>query len=143
MVLSRAAAALNRRRQSATGTAKGLEAPTPSPDHRHEGAGSRPHIREATDEDSHVCWSACARGFGRDRPRTDPILGRPAESTRCPSKWGAGDERGSGNLMKPAAVLNAVKLIKTGEVIELAHVLGPACRSSARGASTCTSSAHS
>jgi kynurenine formamidase len=27
--------------------------------------------------------------------------------------------------MKPASVLNAVKLIKTGEVIELAHVLGP------------------
>jgi kynurenine formamidase len=50
----------------------------------------------------------------------------PPESARCPSKWGAGDERGSGNLMKPALVLDAVKLIKTGEVIELAHVLGPA-----------------
>src|SRR3954469_18156887 len=48
----------------------------------------------------------------------------PPESERCPSKWGAGDERGSGNHMKPQAVLNAVKLIKTGEVIELAHVLG-------------------
>ena len=49
----------------------------------------------------------------------------PPESARCPSKWGAGDERGSGNLMKPALVLDAVKLIKTGEIIELAHVLGP------------------
>src|ERR1700752_5024788 len=49
----------------------------------------------------------------------------PAESERCPSKWGAGDERGSGNHMKPQSVLNAVKLIKTGEVIALAHVLGP------------------
>jgi kynurenine formamidase len=49
----------------------------------------------------------------------------PDESKRCPSKWGAADERGSGNHMKPASVLNAVKLIKTGEVIELAHVLGP------------------
>jgi len=49
----------------------------------------------------------------------------PPESARCPSKWGATDERGSGNLMKPEAVLNAVKLIKSGEVIELAHVLGP------------------
>jgi kynurenine formamidase len=48
----------------------------------------------------------------------------PPESERCPSKWGAGDERGSGNHMKPASVLNAAKLIKTGEVIELAHVLG-------------------
>src|SRR6266571_3617690 len=30
----------------------------------------------------------------------------PAESQRCPSKWGAGDERGSGNHMKnPETVL--------------------------------------
>jgi kynurenine formamidase len=47
----------------------------------------------------------------------------PAESERCPSKWGAGDERGSMNHMKPAAVTKAAQLIKTGEVIELAHVL--------------------
>jgi kynurenine formamidase len=49
----------------------------------------------------------------------------PAENQRCPSKWGATDERGSANHMKPASVMNAAKLIKTGEVIELAHVLGP------------------
>jgi kynurenine formamidase len=49
----------------------------------------------------------------------------PAENQRCPSKWGAGDERGAVNHQKPAAVLNAVKLIKTGEVIELGHVLSP------------------
>jgi hypothetical protein len=49
----------------------------------------------------------------------------PEESQRCPSKWGAADERGSGNHQKPAAVMNAAKLIRTGEVIELAHVLGP------------------
>ncbi|MGH7309173.1 MAG: cyclase family protein [Candidatus Rokuibacteriota bacterium] len=49
----------------------------------------------------------------------------PAESQRCPSKWGAGDERGSANHMKPASVQRAVKLIKTGEVIELGHVLAP------------------
>jgi hypothetical protein len=47
----------------------------------------------------------------------------PPENQRCPSKWGANDERGSGNHMKPQSVLNAVKLIKTGEVIELGHVL--------------------
>jgi kynurenine formamidase len=47
----------------------------------------------------------------------------PADSQRCPSKWGAGDERGSGNHMKPAAVLKATRLIKSGEVIDLAHVL--------------------
>jgi hypothetical protein len=37
----------------------------------------------------------------------------PAESQRCPSKWGATDERGSANHQKPAAVVNAAKLIKT------------------------------
>ena len=47
----------------------------------------------------------------------------PAESERCPSKWGAGDERGSANHMKPASVLAATKLIRSGEVIELGHVL--------------------
>ncbi len=47
----------------------------------------------------------------------------PAESARCPSKWGAGDERGSANHMKPASVLNATKMIRTGEVIEIGHVL--------------------
>ena len=48
------------------------------------------------------------------------------ESQRCPSKWGAGDERGSGNHMKnPQVVLRGARLIKTGEVIELGHVLGP------------------
>jgi len=50
----------------------------------------------------------------------------PAENQRCPSKWGAGDERGSGNLMKPEQVLKASKLIRTGEVIELGQVLDPA-----------------
>jgi len=49
----------------------------------------------------------------------------PAESERCPSKWGAGDERGSGNHMKPETVLRAVHLIKTGEVIELGYALSP------------------
>ena len=47
----------------------------------------------------------------------------PPDSARCPSKWGAGDERGAANHMKPQTVLNAAKLIKTGEVIELSHDL--------------------
>jgi hypothetical protein len=46
-----------------------------------------------------------------------------AENQRCPSKWGAGDERGSASHMKPESVLRATRLIKSGEVIELAHVL--------------------
>jgi kynurenine formamidase len=47
----------------------------------------------------------------------------PADSQRCPSKWGAGDERGSGNHMKAESVLKAVRLVRTGEVVELSHVL--------------------
>jgi kynurenine formamidase len=47
----------------------------------------------------------------------------PADSQRCPSKWGAGDQRGSGNHMKPETVLRAARLIKTGEVFELGRVL--------------------
>jgi kynurenine formamidase len=47
----------------------------------------------------------------------------PADNQRCPSKWGAGDERGSANHMKPETVLRATRLIRTGEVIELGHEL--------------------
>jgi kynurenine formamidase len=61
--------------------------------------------------------------FGTAALAQAPTWSPPPESQRCPSKWGAGDERGAGNHMKPQTVLNAVKLIKTGEVIELGHVL--------------------
>src|SRR5262245_61250741 len=47
----------------------------------------------------------------------------PADSQRCPSKWGKGDQRGSGNHMKPETVLRASRLIRTGEVFELGRVL--------------------
>jgi kynurenine formamidase len=50
----------------------------------------------------------------------------PADNQRCPSKWGAGDQRGSGNHMKPATVLKAARLIQTGEVFELGRVLSAA-----------------
>jgi len=47
----------------------------------------------------------------------------PTDSQRCPSKWGADDQRGSGNHMKPETVLRAARLIRTGEVFELGRVL--------------------
>ena len=50
----------------------------------------------------------------------------PPDDQRCPSKWGAGDERGAANLMKPETVLRAARLIRAGEVIELGHVLSSA-----------------
>jgi kynurenine formamidase len=43
----------------------------------------------------------------------------PGDAQRCPSKWGAKDEIGSGNLMKPEMALKAAKLIRTGEVFTL------------------------
>jgi kynurenine formamidase len=52
-----------------------------------------------------------------------PTWSPPAEKDRCPLKWGAADERGSGNHQNAAAVKKAVGLIKTGEIIEIAHVL--------------------
>jgi kynurenine formamidase len=47
----------------------------------------------------------------------------PATAQRCPSKWGAADERGAANHVTAANVLRATKLIRTGEIIELGRVL--------------------
>lgn len=47
----------------------------------------------------------------------------PNDARRCPSKWGAKDEIGSGNLMKPEMALKAAKLIHTGEVFTLGFPL--------------------
>jgi kynurenine formamidase len=47
----------------------------------------------------------------------------PTPEQRCPSKWGAADERGAANHMRPETVLRATQLIKTGEVIELGWAL--------------------
>jgi kynurenine formamidase len=50
----------------------------------------------------------------------------PSDSQRCPSKWGAKDEVGSGNLMNPEMALKAAKLIRTGEVFTLGFHLSAA-----------------
>ena len=47
----------------------------------------------------------------------------PTDAQRCPSKWGADDTRGSANHMKPASVLAAMQLVKTGQVVELGREL--------------------
>jgi kynurenine formamidase len=49
----------------------------------------------------------------------------PRPQQRCPSKWGAVDERGAANYMKPELVMRATELIRTGEVFELGRVLSP------------------
>ena len=47
----------------------------------------------------------------------------PADSQRCPSKWGAGDQRGAANHMKAETVLRAARLIRTGQLFELGRRL--------------------
>lgn len=47
----------------------------------------------------------------------------PSDAQRCPSKWGAGDQRGAANMMTPQSVLAAMQLVRTGEVFELGEVL--------------------
>jgi kynurenine formamidase len=47
----------------------------------------------------------------------------PTEAQRCPSRWGAGDQRGAANHMNASTVLRAARLVRTGGVIELGRVL--------------------
>ena len=47
----------------------------------------------------------------------------PTDAQRCPSRWGAADQRGAANHMKPETVLRATRLIRTGEVFELGRPL--------------------
>jgi kynurenine formamidase len=47
----------------------------------------------------------------------------PGDSARCPSKWGAGDQRGAANHMKAETVLRAARLIRTGQLFELGRRL--------------------
>jgi kynurenine formamidase len=47
----------------------------------------------------------------------------PQAAARCPSKWGAQDERGAANHVTPESVLRASRLIRTGQVVELGHEL--------------------
>jgi kynurenine formamidase len=49
----------------------------------------------------------------------------PPPDQRCPSPWGANDERGAANHMKPETVLNAARLITEGKIYELGRVLEP------------------
>ena len=52
---------------------------------------------------------------------------RPVPSgQRCPSRWGAADERGAANHMSPETVMRAVRLVKEGKIYELGRVLEPA-----------------
>src|SRR5215831_232334 len=38
-------------------------------------------------------------------------------------RWGAADERGTTNLITPEKIMSAAKLVKTGQVVSLAHAV--------------------
>ena len=69
------------------------------------------------------CYILLLVSMGAASPAAAQSWQPPPESQRCPSKWGANDERGSGNHMKPDTVLRAARLMRTGEVFELGQVL--------------------
>jgi hypothetical protein len=85
-----------------------------------------------------AAWLMAGAAFAQS-----PTWSPPPENQRCPSKWGANDERGSANHIKPDRVANAMRLVKSGEIIELGHVLNDKMPFFGRGASTCTRSAPS
>src|SRR5215471_20921920 len=65
--------------------------------------------------------------FAQTQNRTATVT--PADYVRWKSefknwgRWGAGDERGTTNLITPAKIVNVAKLVKTGEIVSLAHAV--------------------
>jgi kynurenine formamidase len=72
-----------------------------------------------------VSGAAFALSMLLSSPATAQSWQPPDDATRCPSKWGAPDRRGSMNHMTAATVLRASRLIRTGEMIELGRILSP------------------
>jgi kynurenine formamidase len=68
-----------------------------------------------------------ATGVKRAQAQTaQPTWSPPPASARCPSpRWGAADRRGAMNLMTAERVKQSAGLIRTGEMVELGHVLSP------------------
>ena len=50
-------------------------------------------------------------------PDPSPALG----ADWYPSRWGADDQRGNGNLLGPAKVKQALALVETAEIVRLGH----------------------
>src|SRR5215468_9032900 len=68
-----------------------------------------------------------SRFYARSQTTTASVT--PADYIRWRSefknwgRWGADDERGTTNLITPEKILSAVKLVKTGNVVSLAHAV--------------------
>jgi kynurenine formamidase len=72
-----------------------------------------------------LAMTTAAMVFFAGAPLSAQSWQMPPDNQRCPSKWGAGDQRGAANMMKPETVLRAAKLIKSGDTFELGAVLSP------------------
>ena len=65
--------------------------------------------------------------FAQPQSKTSTVT--PADYVRWKAefknwgRWGADDERGTTNLITPSKVVNVAKLVKTGEVVSLAHAV--------------------
>lgn len=74
-----------------------------------------------------VACGAAHLGFSatpvRAQQQQGPGWSPPPSAQRCPSKWGPNDRRGSMNLMTPERAKKAASLVRTGEKVELGHVL--------------------
>jgi kynurenine formamidase len=65
---------------------------------------------------------ACVAGFAAQPAQAQGWMPPPPDK-RCPSPYGADDERGAANLQTAQSVLEAAKLIRDGKVYELGKVL--------------------
>jgi len=65
-----------------------------------------------------LVWLGVSRIFAQEWSPLPP-------EKRCPSAWGANDERGAANHMKPETLLKAIRLVKEGKMYELGRVLEP------------------
>jgi kynurenine formamidase len=54
---------------------------------------------------------------------TAQVWNMPPPEQRCPSKWGAADERGAANMQTPQTVMKATREIREGKVYELGKLL--------------------
>jgi kynurenine formamidase len=60
--------------------------------------------------------------MAEDDPREGRFAASPALGEDWyPSRWGADDQRGNANLMRPAKVLQALALVRSGEIVRLGH----------------------
>src|SRR3977135_179815 len=72
-----------------------------------------------------ACACALLAGLAGAPWRSAPPQGwmPPPPEQRCPSVWGAADERGAANLQTAESVLAAARLIRDGKTYELGKVL--------------------